>query len=274
MLKLMYITKIPEVAKIAEDAGADRIMVDLEYIGKTTRQSGKNTPINQHTFEDIKKIRKVVKRAELVVRCNPIHDAMADYPGSEEEIDRIVELGADIVMLPYFKCAEEVERYINYVNGRAGIYPLLETPDAISCLDEILNLRGIDELHIGLNDLSIGYGKKFLFEVLADGTVEKVSRKILKKHIPYGFGGIGIPGGKMLPAENIIKEHYRLGSDRVILSRAFCNTDLVTNLNDVREIFFDGIKRIREVEQNCINERVDYEANAEDVKRIVAQIVL
>ena len=32
MLKLMYITKIPEVAKIAEDVGVDRIMVDMEYM--------------------------------------------------------------------------------------------------------------------------------------------------------------------------------------------------------------------------------------------------
>ena len=59
MLKLMYITKIPEVAKIAEDVGVDRIMVDMEYIGKTMRQYGKNTPVNHHTFEDIKKINEI-----------------------------------------------------------------------------------------------------------------------------------------------------------------------------------------------------------------------
>ena len=274
MLKLMYITKIPEVAKIAEDAGADRIMVDLEYIGKASRQRGRNTPVNHHTFEDIRKIRDVVNRAELVVRCNPIHDALSDYPGSKEEIERIIELGADIVMLPYFKKAEEVERYIDYVHGRAGIYPLVETPEAVCDIDEILSLSGIDELHIGLNDLSIGYGKKFLFEVLADGTIERVSRKIIEKGVPYGFGGIGMPGGNMLPAENIIREHYRLCSDRAILSRAFCNTDLITNIDDIREIFFEGIRLIREVEQGCIEGKVDYDANAEEVKRIVAQIVL
>ena len=168
MLKLMYITKIPEVAKIAEDAGVDRIMVDMEYIGKSKRQYGKNTPVNHHTFEDVEKIRKVVKSAELVVRCNPIHDEIEDYPDSRKEIDRIIELGADIVMLPYFKSEAEVKEYISYVNGRAGVYPLLETPEAIDNIDAILNIKGIDELHIGLNDLSIGYGKKFLFEVLAE----------------------------------------------------------------------------------------------------------
>lgn len=273
MLKLMYITKIPEVAKIAEDAGVDRIMVDMEYIGKSMRQYGKNTPVNHHTFEDIKRIRKTIKTAELIVRCNPIHEALPDYPGSKEEIQRIVELGADMIMLPYFKSVSEVREYIDYVDGKAGIYPLLETPEAVDCLEEILNVKAIDEIHIGLNDLSIGYEKKFLFEVLADGTVEKISRKILRKNMPYGFGGIGIPGGNMLPAEYIIREHYRLGSDRVILSRAFCNTDLVTNQDDIREIFNTGVRKIRDVERECMEGKVDLEANAVKVRNIVAQIV-
>ena len=58
----------------------------------------------------------VVKKAELVVRCNPIHDTLPDYVSSEEEIKRIVDLGADYVMLPYFKTPEEVEKYIDYVD--------------------------------------------------------------------------------------------------------------------------------------------------------------
>lgn len=37
-LKLMYITNSEDVAHIAEEAGVDRIFVDMEYIGKTDRQ--------------------------------------------------------------------------------------------------------------------------------------------------------------------------------------------------------------------------------------------
>ena len=33
-LKLMYITNKPEIAQIAQDAGVDRILIDMEYIGK------------------------------------------------------------------------------------------------------------------------------------------------------------------------------------------------------------------------------------------------
>ena len=38
-LKLMYITNSEDVAHIAEEAGVDRIFVDMEYIGKN-RQAG------------------------------------------------------------------------------------------------------------------------------------------------------------------------------------------------------------------------------------------
>ena len=31
-LKLMYITNNPDIARIAEDAGVDRIFIDMEYI--------------------------------------------------------------------------------------------------------------------------------------------------------------------------------------------------------------------------------------------------
>ena len=37
-LKLMYITNKPEIARIAESTGVDRIFVDMEYIGKAVRQ--------------------------------------------------------------------------------------------------------------------------------------------------------------------------------------------------------------------------------------------
>ena len=46
----------------------------------------------------------------------------------------------------------------------------------------------------------------------------------------------------------ILKEHYRIGSKMVIVSRAFCNTEKITDLNEVKEIFNNGIKAIREQE--------------------------
>lgn len=43
MLKLMYITNDSTVAKIAVDAGVDRIFIDMEVLGKVERQGGMDT---------------------------------------------------------------------------------------------------------------------------------------------------------------------------------------------------------------------------------------
>lgn len=278
MLKLMYITNNPDVARIAQDAGVERIMVDMEYIGKEERQKKFGTPQNRHSFSDVRRIREVVDSAQLVVRCNPIHRGVEGYPDSCMETDRIINLGADVIMLPYFKNPEEVREHISYVKGRAKVYLLVETSQAVENLDEILEIPGIDEIHIGLNDLGICYRKKFLFEVLADGTVDKICDKIRQKGIPYGIGGIGAPGKPfcvsehMVPAETLIREQYRLKSSSVILSRAFCNTAKTQNLDDIRAIFENGIKNIRNVEQACIEGGVDYAANRDQLQRMVADI--
>lgn len=272
-IKLMYITNQPHVARIAQAAGVDRIFVDMEYIGKDLRQGGMDTVKSRHTLEDLAMIRSAVKRCKVLVRCNPIHDATEDYPGSAAEIEGIVAGGADIIMLPYFKTAEEVRTFLELVNGRVRTCLLVETPEAVENIHEILALPGIDELLIGLNDLSLGYGRKFMFELLADGTVEKLCRIFAEKGIPYGFGGIASLGRGILPAEYIIKEHYRLGSTSVILSRSFCNANKVNDTSVLKSIFMDGVGQIRKLELECAEGRVDYIQNKQDLHDIVAQIV-
>ena len=265
LLKLMYITNNVDVAKIAENSGIDRIFVDLEVIGKKERQGGMDTVQSNHNFDDIKKIKNSINKSELLVRSNPIH-----Y-NSEEEINNIVNNGADIIMLPYFKTTKEVEQFINLVNGRCKTMLLVETAESVKSIDEILDIDGIDEIHIGLNDLHLDYKMKFMFELLVDGTVEYLCNKFKNKNIPYGFGGIAGIGEGTLPAENIIQEHYRLGSTRAILSRSFCNTDKIKDLNKINEIFTTGLRKIRDFE-NKMNE-LDFEENKILIKEIVEDIV-
>lgn len=268
-LKLMYITNQPEIAKIAEDAGVDRIFVDMEYIGKSARQGGMDTVQNHHTVEDICNIRENITKAEIMVRVNPIHEACNEYTSSEQEIEEVIDAGADIVMLPYFKTVKEVSRFIHIVNGRVRTLLLFETPDSVGKVDDILQLSGIDEVYIGLNDLSLGYGKKFMFEVLADGTIEKLCTKFRDAHLSYGFGGIAALGKGMLPSEYVIREHYRLGSTCAILSRSFCNTEQIDDMNKIRKIFMDGVKEIRALEEECERyQNYFIENHKETIKRI------
>lgn len=273
-IRLMYITNDPQTAIIAENAGVDRIFVDLEYIGKEERQGGLDTVKSSHTIEDIKSIRGAIKKSELLVRSNVIHEATKDYCSSKEEIDRIIEAGADIIMLPYFKTVEEVKTFIKLVDGRAKTFPLVETKEAVENIDEILEIDGIDEIYIGLNDLSLSYGKKFLFELLCDGTVEKLVKKFKQKGIPFGFGGVASVGKGLLPSEYVLREHYRLGSSSVILSRSFCNTDKISDITQLKDIFEQGIKNIREFEKECINSSAEtFKKNKQEIEDIVNSIV-
>ena len=271
-LKLMYITNNPDVAQIAESAGVDRIFVDMEYIGKQERQGGMDTVQSHHTIEDIKRIREVIRKADLLARVNPIHNAFAEYSSSEREINEVIEAGADIIMLPYFKTCEEVDRFLKIVDKRIKTQLLLETPEAVQVVDDILKLEGIDEIHIGLNDLSLGYRKKFMFELLTDGTVEKLCFKFKMSGVPYGFGGIASLGQGMLPAECIIKEHYRLGSSCVILSRSFCDTSKIQGLDRIRTIFVEGVQKIRDLEDECRLHSDYFTVNQKMISEIIKKI--
>ena len=238
-LELMYITNNPEIARIAENAGVNRIWIDLETLGKAERQKEYDSVKSKHSLSDIKKVKTVLSKSKLQVRINPIN------LNSKYEIDTAIEYGADVIMLPMFKDAEDVKTFINYVDGRVTTLPLLETKEAVEHLDEILDLKGIDEIHIGLNDLHLSMGKKFMFELLTDGTVDNICNKIKEHELPFGIGGIARLGIGTLPAENIIAEHYRIGSTMAILSRSFCKTDSQFDLGEVEHIFDAGVKEIR-----------------------------
>lgn len=247
MLNLMYITNRPDIAQIAESAGVNRIFVDMEYIGKSIRQGGMDTVQSHHTLEDVKVIANAITTSELLVRINPIHKKTDTYISSKEEIDIAIANGAKILMLPYFKTVDEVAEFIDIVHGRVKTIPLVETPEAVNAIDDILKLD-MDEIFIGLNDLSLGFGKKFMFELLTDGTVEDLCHKFKKRGIPYGFGGIASIGKGMIPSENIIVEHYRLGSSLAILSRSFCNVNRISHMGIISSTFVNGIREIRNFE--------------------------
>ncbi|SFF58765.1 2-keto-3-deoxy-L-rhamnonate aldolase RhmA [Halobacillus alkaliphilus] len=268
-LKLMYITNEEKVAQIADESGVDWIFLDLEINGKEERQGKLDTVISRHSIEDIKEIKPVLNNSELLVRVNPINE------NSKSEIDEVVSGGADIVMLPMFKTNKEVKDFISHVNDRAKTCLLLETPEAVENIDSILEVEGIDYIHIGLNDLHIGYRKYFMFELLVDGTVERLCNRIKEKSIPYGFGGIAKLGQGALSAENIIAEHYRLGSSMVILSRSFCNTsNFKATGPQIESLFNSGVKDIRNYEKILLNSNKRFfEVNRKTVKEKVESIV-
>ena len=249
-MELLYITNKVETAKNAEISGVDIVFIDLEKKGKMDRQGHLDTVISNHCIEDIQKVRKELKNTKLLVRVNPLEQA--------------IKYGADIIMLPMFKTAYEVRKFIELIKGRAEVCLLLETSQALCRIDEILETSGIDRIHIGLNDLHLSLGLDFMFECLSGGLVEYLTEKISKKGIKYGFGGIARIGEGELPAEKILKEHVRLGSQMVILSRTFKRTDkdLKSGVQEIKAEYAKNLKLTKE----------ELNKNKEEVKKIIEEI--
>lgn len=267
-LNLIYITNQLAVAFIAEKYGVERIMIDLETLGKEERQKNINSVKSHHTIHDIEVISNMLTSSELMVRINPWNIE------SVAEIEKVIAAGADRIMLPMWKTEDEVSAFLSAVNKRVKTTLLLETKEAAECLDEILLSPLLDEIHIGLNDLHLSYGLTFMFELLTNGVVEMLCNKMKAAGISYGFGGIARIGEGLLPAEKVIMEHYRLGSTRAILSRSFYNVEEIADIKDIELIFAENMARLRKYEFTLTGKTdEEYEMNKQAVKCCVAEIV-
>lgn len=266
-MTLMLITNDTRLAAIAEQNTVRRIWIDLERMGKRERQGDHGSVISDHTMEDITRMRQALTSAEIVVRINPLH------PGSAAEVDEVIRRGADWIMLPMVTTAFDVQRFIELVGGRAKTMPLFETRQAHACLKEIVALEGIDACYIGLNDLQLSYGHRFMFEPLACGIVEDMCRTIAAKGIPFGFGGIARLMDGTLPAWRVVAEHYRLGSGMTVLSRSFQAGWKDLPEDALRAAFSCAVEDIRAYEAQLQTEDARYFLdNQAQTKRIVEHI--
>ena len=136
-MNYIYITNNPELAAKLPSIGVRWLMVDLEFMGKNDRQVGRDTVISNHSITDVSAIRAVVQTNSILVRINP----MGEH--SQNEIESVIEAGADALMLPFFKTRNEIETFVSLVDGRCKKFLLLETLDAINNLDDILTVNGI-----------------------------------------------------------------------------------------------------------------------------------
>ena len=234
----IQITNRPEFAAFAHSCGVARIMVDLESMGKHERQGGLGTFISDHRPEDVARVRAAARGAQLIVRINPWH------AGSPDEVDHAVDSGADCVMLPMFRDRATLQALIDALAGRARSIALLETRAALESLDDWVGLPGLDEVYVGLNDLHRDLGLRFMFEPLADGTVDRVAAAVHAAGRRFGFGGIARLDEGLLPGRVVLGEHLRLGSHSVILSRTFNREMIESPETDWHATYRDQIARM------------------------------
>ena len=232
-MKYMFITGAPAIARHAESCGVQRIFADMEVLGKAERQGHLDTHKAAHTLDDVARLRDSLSDAELMVRINPLHE------GTQGEVDALAQRGVDRLMLPMFFSAEEVARFKQIVAGRMPVTLLAETPASLVRLQTLLpHLEGGDQIHFGLNDLSLGMGLDFLFEPMAASLFDLPASMLCAHDIPFGIGGIARVGQGDLPADYVMGEHVRLRSQHVILSRAFRDgdIDLAAELDKLRDL--------------------------------------
>ena len=264
----MILAADPQSAVEAQRAGIERIFYDLEFIGKSERQHGRNTVKSNNRVEDIPNVRQVLTTSKLLVRTNPIHAY------TKTEVDLAIGYGADILMLPMVVDHHDVEQYVHYVDGRAKVCIMIETAAAMARLDKILQVPGIDEVFIGLNDLHISMGLTFMFELLSGGLVEYIADKCNHVGMPFGFGGIARIGEGDLPSDYILGEHVRLGSSSVILSRTFKGVqgvDIHARPIDLNE---EVVKVRNRLDEIGMWTDVEFRENKNQIISAVDQIVL
>lgn len=231
-LQFLMIVNDPDIARYVFGHGVTRLFIDLEHLGKEQRQGHLDTWKSRQTPNDLSRIRDAAPDAHLLVRINPLN------AGSRAEIDDVLARGADSVMLPMFRSRDELARFVDLLAGRAEALPLVETAGALSAVPEILRTVPLTALHIGLNDLHLDLGMDFMFEPLAQGLLEEPCAALRQAGVPFGLGGIARAGEGLVPPEQILGEHVRLGSTATILSRGFHNG--AANLADLLAANFDS----------------------------------
>lgn len=211
-LRLFLFTNDVSLALQGEAAGVDSAIVDWERNQKRERQQNYTTEINSHTPEDARKLAEVLT-IPVTVRVNPLHQ------DSDREISLALDCGARTLMLPMARHPREVERFISLVKGRARVLIQIETVELWRCCHELRDI-GWDLAYIGLNDLAISRGKNSIWELLEDGTIDRVFQLLPDR--PVGFGGVTrIGGGYPLPFIELLQEMARLHCHLSVLRRSF-----------------------------------------------------
>jgi hypothetical protein len=210
-------TDDPVLAAHADMAGIDRVGLDLETRGKRERQAGLGTWISTHDVEQLPEIGAALTSAELFARVNPVSSQ------SDGEVQRVLDMGARVLMLPMFRGATEVQRFVDIVAGRTTVVLLLETREAAEDIERICTIDGVGEVHVGINDLALSLGLRNRFAVFDSELVATVANSVRKAGIPFGIGGIGRVDDTLLPiAPDLVYAQYpRLGATAALISRGF-----------------------------------------------------
>lgn len=215
-----------EVTEILADAGFDWIWMDME-----------------HSAIDVPCMQRMLQAGQHLCTCivrSPSHD--------EVWIKKILDAGADGIILPLVNSAEEAEKiiqfckyppkgrrsvglarahgygmnfqkYINDANQTISIILQIEHIDAVNNIEAIVKVPGIDALIIGPYDLSGSMGKiGQTNDPEVQEQIEKVRQTCLNANMP-----MGIFTANPEEVKTLIKKGYCLiavGIDTMLMGKA------------------------------------------------------
>ena len=200
----LRLARTVDIATIARTCGYDWLFIDME-----------------HNSMDVDTAAQIAM-ASLAVGITPI----VRVPGKEHHhASRLLDAGAQGIVVPHVQNAEETERAVAYckyppighrslmgslpqfayrsvpvdesskvANSETFVCIMLETPEAIADVEEIAAVKGLDSILIGTNDLCAEMGIPGKF---SDPRVEEAYRKVVdacRRHgVHPGMGGVYEP---------------------------------------------------------------------------------
>ena len=128
-------------------------------------------------------------------------------------------------MLPMFRTTEEVQTFVELIDGRAKPVILVETVAATIRLPDILRVDGVSGVHIGLNDLRLDSRLGSRVELLLSPWLKTVCDVIRRSGLPLHIGGVASIHDEDLPipAEPVVARIVELGAQGSLVTRVFAN---------------------------------------------------
>lgn len=209
--ELIAFYKDPKLLEQLITFDIDGIIVDLEHKDKNRRQLQFDTQITEHELSDLYTVAKSNPK-NLICRINgPKYWTL-------DEINGVIESGANEILAPMIKNKEEVDWPLEQIDGRVELGLMIETVEAIDMLPEINELP-VKRVYVGLNDLAIQEKRQNIFSPLADGRVAKI-RETTKAL--FGVAGLTHPVlGYPVSCRHIIMYLAEIKADYSFLRRSF-----------------------------------------------------
>ena len=126
-------------------------------------------------------------------------------------------------MLPMVATPGEAREFAAWSAARRPSSCSSRACEGVRRLPELVAIDGVDEVHIGLNDLALSLGVRNRWLALAGDLTVRAGSIVTGAGKRFGLGAVGRPGdrGLPVPVDLVYAEYPRTGATAALLSRSF-----------------------------------------------------